>query len=99
MTKNVEQEIYQAGSDSPAVKEHEQARQEAEGQPAGGSPSWYSSSYTEGMYLVHEIHLLLPMTYLDLPGNGGGANPRGAASLLFGIIFAENCIKMTKKKD
>ena len=77
MTKNVEQETYQSGSDSPAVKEHEQARQEAEGQPAGGSPSWYSSSYTEGMYLVHEIHLLLPMTYPDLPGNGGGANPRG----------------------
>ena len=46
------------------------------------------------MYLVHEIHLLLPMTYLDLPGNGGGANPRGAASLLFGMIFAENCMKM-----
>ena len=39
------------------------------------------------------------MTYPYLPGNGGGANPRGAASLLFGIIFAENCIKMKKKQE
>ena len=32
-------------------------RQEAEGQPAGGSPSWYISSCAKGMYLVHECVL------------------------------------------
>ena len=29
----------------------------------------------------------------------GGTNSRGGTNLLFGIIFAENCMKMEKKLD